>query len=200
MTTPPRVYASRRAVEYVVARPVPGAIVECGVWRGGSMMAIALTLLRLGDTDRELYLFDTFSGMTSPGDEDVKHTGESAADMLATSSRDSDDWAVASLDEVASAVLGVGYPRERIHFVQGPVEETLARAGPERDRAAPARHGLVRLDEAQPRAPLPAPRPAGVLIVDDYAYWQGARQAVDEYMDGERTVACSSTASTTPRG
>src|SRR5437763_9080827 len=82
MTPPPRIYALARAVEYVSARPIPGAFVECGVWRGGSMMAIALTLLRLGITNRELYLFDTFAGMTVPSDQDVKHSGERAADLL----------------------------------------------------------------------------------------------------------------------
>src|SRR5205085_5008388 len=70
MTPPPRIYALARAVEYVVARGVPGAIVECGVWRGGSMMAAALTLRRLGATNRELFLFDTFAGMTPAGEED----------------------------------------------------------------------------------------------------------------------------------
>jgi O-methyltransferase len=182
MTTPPRIYTLRRAVEYIAARPLPGSIVECGVWRGGSVMAIALTLLRLGDTDRDIYLFDTFEGMTEPGAEDVKHTGETAGDILATSNRGSDNWAVASLDEVREAVLGVGYPEERIHFVQGPVEETLpahetgeiALLRLDTDWYASTKHTLTHL--------YPRLAPAGVLIVDDYAYWQGARQAVDEYI------------------
>ena len=117
LTTPPRIYALARAVEFVVAQRLPGAIVECGVWRGGSMMAVALTLLRLGVTDRELYLYDTFEGMTEPGDEDVKHTGERADDRLAAAGRDSHEWAIAPLDEVRAAVLGVGYPEAQIHFV-----------------------------------------------------------------------------------
>jgi O-methyltransferase len=183
MTTPPRIYALARAVEYVVARSIPGTFVECGVWRGGSMMAIALTLLRLGVSNRELYLFDTFSGMTPPSEEDVKHTGERAADMLAKAPRDSDDWAIASLDDVREAVLGVGYPEERIHFVEGPVEETLPAKAPDdiallrldTDWYASTKHALVHL--------YPHVSPGGVLIVDDYAYWQGARQAVDEYME-----------------
>lgn len=182
MTTPPRVYALARAVEYIAAQRIPGAFVECGVWRGGSMMAIAITLLRLGATDRQLYLFDTFSGMTPPGERDVKHTGERAADMLASSSRESDDWAIASLADVRAAVLGVGYPEERIHFVQGPVEETLPTQVPEEiallrldtDWYASTKHTLVHL--------YPQLSPGGVVIVDDYAYWQGARQAVDEYI------------------
>jgi len=188
MTTPPRIYALVRAVEYIVSRPIRGAIVECGVWRGGSMMGVALTLLRLGVTDRDLYLFDTFEGMTEPGEQDVKHTGERAADMLAESSRDSHDWAVASLDQVREAVSTVGYPEERIHFVQGPVEETLPRNAPgeiavlrlDTDWYSSTKHALVHLYPRLPRS--------GVLIVDDYGYWQGARRAVDEYLQ-ENNVA-----------
>ncbi len=182
MTTPSRVYALVRAVEYVARRPVPGALVECGVWRGGSMMAVALTLLELGVTDRDLYLFDTFSGMTEPENEDVKLTGERAADLLAQEGQDSHVWAIATLDEVREAMLGVGYPEERIHFVQGPVEETL----PEH---APAEIALLRLDTdwyASTRHELvhlyPRLVQGGVLVLDDYGYWQGARQAVDEYV------------------
>jgi hypothetical protein len=182
MTTPPRVYALVRAVEYVAERPIPGALVECGVWRGGSMMAIALTLLRLGVTERDLYLFDTFTGMTEPTEEDVRHTGGSAAEILASESKDSHHWAIAPLDQVKEAVLGVGYPEERIHFVQGPVEETLPANAPDEiallrldtDWYGSTKHELVHL--------YPRLHEGGPLIIDDYAYWEGARRAVDEYV------------------
>jgi O-methyltransferase len=182
MTTPPRIYALTRAVEYVSARPTPGAVVECGVWRGGSMMAVALTLLRLGISDRDLYLFDTFTGMTAPTEEDVKRSGERAADLLADERPDSDVWAVAPLDQVREAVLSVGYPPERIHFVQGPVEETLPANAPDEiallrldtDWYSSTKHELVHLYPRLARG--------GVLILDDYGYWQGARQAADEYL------------------
>ena len=182
MTTPPRIYALARAVEHVAAREIPGALVECGVWRGGSMMAVALTLLRLGITDRELYLFDTFSGMTAPSDQDVKRSGERAADALADEGPDSDIWAIAPIDEVRKAVLSVGYPEERIHFVEGTVEETLPANAPEEiallrldtDWYSSTKHELVHLYPRLTRG--------GVLILDDYGYWQGARRAVDEYI------------------
>jgi hypothetical protein len=187
MTTPPRIYALARAVEYVAAREIPGGIVECGVWRGGSMMAAALTLLRLGVIDRDLYLFDTFMGMTPPSDEDVRGSGERAADLLAAEGPESDIWAIASLEDVRDAVLGVGYPVERIHFVKGPVEETLPARAPDEiallrldtDWYASTKHELVHLYPRLARG--------GVLILDDYGYWQGARRAVDEYLS-ERNV------------
>jgi hypothetical protein len=182
MTTPSRLYALARAVEYVVAHGIRGAIVECGVWRGGSMMAVALTLQRLGVTDRDLYLFDTFAGMTEPGEEDVTHSGEAARDLLAEKRRNAEIWAYASLDDVRANVLGTGYPPERIRFVEGPVEETLPREAPPGDIAilrldtdwyASTKHELVHL--------YPRLVSRGVLILDDYGHWRGSRQAYDEY-------------------
>jgi hypothetical protein len=182
MTTPPRVYALVRAVEYVTARGVPGALVECGVWRGGSMMAAALTLLRLGVSERDLYLYDTFAGMPPPSEADTTRSGERAADLLALGDESSHIWAIASLDDVRAAVLSVGYPEERIHFVEGLVEETLP-------KTAPAEISLLRLDTDWYRSTkhelehlYPRLAPGGVLILDDYGHWQGARRAVDEYL------------------
>jgi O-methyltransferase len=182
MTTPGKIHALRHAVEYIVSRPVDGALVECGVWRGGSMMAVALTLVRLGKTDRELYLFDTFEGMTEPGPEDVKQGGRPASEILARENRDSPVWGVASIEEVRVAILDVGYPEARIHFVQGAVEETLPEHAPadlallrlDTDWYSSTKHELVHL--------YPRLAHGGVLIIDDYAYWRGARQAVDEYV------------------
>jgi len=182
MTTPGKIEALAQAVEYAVARGVPGAFVECGVWRGGSMMAVALTLLRLGVTDRDLYLFDTFAGMTPPGPQDVKKGGRHASDVLGEASRDASVWGIAGLAEVRAAVLGVGYPAQRIHFVEGPVEETLPRDAPaeiallrlDTDWYASTKHELVHL--------YPLLVSGGVLIIDDYAFWRGSRQAVDEYV------------------
>jgi O-methyltransferase len=181
MTTPPRIYALVRAVEYVVARGVPGAIVECGVWRGGSMMAAALTLLHLGITDRELYLYDTFAGMPPPSEADTTRSGERAADLLAQGDEDSHIWAIASLSDVRAAVLSTRYPERRIHFVEGLVEETLPAEAPEEI-------ALLRLDTDWYRSTkheleqlYPRLAPGGVLILDDYGHWQGARRAVDEY-------------------
>ena len=174
MTTPPRVHALARTVEYVVDSRVPGALVECGVWRGGSMMAAALTLLRLGVTDRELWLYDTYAGMTEPTPEDVLHTGEAAEAPR--------PWEPAGLEEVREAVLGTGYPADRVHFVVGPVEETVPGRVPDEiallrldtDWYASTKHELVHL--------YPRLVPHGVLLVDDYGYWKGQRQAVDEYL------------------
>src|SRR5689334_12191616 len=82
MTSREKLFALIVAVRYLVDHAIDGDIVECGVWRGGSMQAIARVLAARGDTSRELHLFDTFEGMPPPGAEDVKHGGPSAAELL----------------------------------------------------------------------------------------------------------------------
>ena len=182
MTTFERVAALCSAVRYVAKHRVPGAIVECGVWRGGSMMAIAETLLGVGVQEHDLYLFDTFSGMPPPGDLDIRYTGETAADILEEPAEHDRVLASASLDEVRRNVLGVGYEPTRLHFVPGRVEDTIPDQAPpviallrlDTDWYESTRHELVHL--------YPRLSPGGVLLIDDYGCWLGARQATDEYI------------------
>lgn len=188
MTSPERLEALIRATEHVVAAGVPGAIVECGVWRGGSMMAAALTLRRLGATDRELVLFDTFSGMTEPTAEDADspYDGYSLHRMW----QRREQWSGVPADRVRAAIASTGYPMERVRLVEGPVEETLP-------AAAPQRIALLRLDTdwyASTRAEMehlyPRLERGGVLLLDDYGHYAGARRAVDEVLAerGERLL------------
>jgi hypothetical protein len=177
------------AVDHLVRHRIPGDIVECGVWRGGSMMAVALALMARGDTSRHLYLYDTFEGMSEPTAADRSHSGESAQAQLDRTARGQGVWCEAGLEDVQANVESTGYPREKIHFVVGRVEDTLP-------ATAPAEIALLRLDTDWYESTLhellhlyPRLQRQGVLIVDDYGHWQGARQAVDEYFkDAEQPL------------
>jgi O-methyltransferase len=176
MTTPERVAALVDAVRYVCANGIPGAFVECGVWRGGSMMAVALTLRHLGETDRDLVLFDTFAGMTAPDAKDIDMSGHSGAQAAPAGSLASSEA------EVAGNLRSTGYPMHRVHLVKGRVEETLPARAPEKI-------GLLRLDTdwyESTRHELqhlyPRLSSGGVLFLDDYGHWRGTRQATDEYL------------------
>jgi hypothetical protein len=183
MTGAERIFQLARSVEYLVHNRLPGPIVECGVWRGGSMMCVAYTLLRLGVTDRDLYLFDTFDGMTEPDAVDRLTDGTPASAVLSNSAKTVDnlDWAYAPIENVRRNLAQTGYPADRVHLVKGPVEDTIPVHAPDgiallrldTDWYASTRHELVHL--------YPRLRTHGVLIIDDYGWWQGARQAVDEY-------------------
>ncbi|HMT35418.1 MAG TPA: TylF/MycF/NovP-related O-methyltransferase, partial [Chitinophagaceae bacterium] len=75
MTSIERMYALYKGVEYVVKNNIPGDFVECGVWKGGSSMLIALTLMKFGVNDRKIWMYDTFEGMSEPGEEDKDPIG-----------------------------------------------------------------------------------------------------------------------------
>jgi O-methyltransferase len=178
MTSLERVTGLSHAVRYLVRARIPGAMAECGVWKGGSVMAVALTLLELGEV-RDLYLFDTFEGMTPPTDRDITYAGVTAAELLASpTGRMRCD---AAMDLVRSALASTGYPMDRVHLIQGRVEDTLPGLAPDRlallrldtDFYASTAHELEHL--------YPRVSAGGILVVDDYGAWQGARQAVDEY-------------------
>lgn len=182
MTSIERQYALYQAVRYVLTARITGDFVECGVWKGGSSMLMACTLLEHGVSDREFYLYDTFAGMSEPTEKDVNVKGTVAkAKWAALSSGNINTWDYASLSEVRQNVFSTGYPANNIHFIEGKVEDTIPRTIP--DKIA-----LLRLDTDWYESTLheleylfPRLVPGGVLIIDDYGHWQGARQAVDEY-------------------
>ena len=184
MTSPERLHAVCEAVRYVENSGIGGAIVECGVWRGGSMMAAALTLLSLSSTERDLFLFDTFEGMSPPDQEDISIAGERASDLGELHEKTEADrfWCYAPLEVVRQAVFSTGYPSQKFHFLKGQVEDTLPTGAPDKiailrldtDWYESTRHELETLYPRLVRG--------GVLIVDDYGHWQGARKAVDEYI------------------
>lgn len=183
MTSPERVFALRSAVEHVVRAGIPGAIVECGVWRGGSMMAVARRLQELSASDRDLYLYDTYAGLPAPGVLDVTLSGLSASGEFerTRTGADSSSWCAAPLGEVQANLASTGYPPERVHFIEGKVEATLPALAPDRiallrldtDWYASTAHELTHL--------YPRLQSGGILIIDDYGHWRGSRQAVDEY-------------------
>jgi O-methyltransferase len=186
MTSKERLFALRRSVEYVIRNDIPGDIVECGVWRGGSMMAVAQTLMDHG-IERTLYLFDTFNGMSEPVDKDRNFRGKTAAECLATEDKNTSwTWAYCSLTDVRKNLLSTRYDEQRIVFVEGKVEDTIPSKAPERiallrldtDWYESTYHELVHL---YPRLSV-----GGVLIIDDYGHWEGARRAVDEYVEKKR--------------
>jgi len=183
MTAQDKLFALIVATRHVAAHGIPGAIVECGVWRGGSMQAVARTLLECGEAERELHLFDTFAGMPPPADVDRRHDGMSAAELLAGRDRSRHIWAIADLDDVRAGMAATGYPAAHVHFHPGLVEETIPAEAPgeiallrlDTDWYGSTLHELEHLYDRVPSG--------GVVVLDDYGYWEGARRAVDEFLE-----------------
>ena len=186
MTSAERLWALINATCYICETGVPGDFVECGVWRGGSVMAMAGELAKHGVQDRRVWLYDTFAGMTAPTEKDVEAgTGTTAAHMLQTTEIGDGNnvWCVAGRSDVERNVYSTKFPKDQFVFVQGDVTQTLSKQSPESI-------ALLRLDTdwyESTRASLevlyPRLSPGGVCILDDYGHWQGARAAVDEYFE-----------------
>jgi hypothetical protein len=181
MTSVECVVALSQAVEYVIRNGVPGALVECGVWRGGNLIVMSEMLRALGATGRQIVGFDTFEGMTEPTDRDVSRDGEAARDLAPGG-----PWCLAGIEEVNRILKGqTSYAP--IDLVQGRVEDTIP-------RSAPPEIALLRLDTDWYNSTMhelehlyPRLSRGGVLIVDDYGYWRGQQQAVDEYFTRQRS-------------
>ena len=185
MTSVERQMALIQAIRFVVKQRIAGCYVECGVWRGGSSMAAALTLAQEGDTTRDLYLYDTFEGMTPPTAADRTPDGTLAQVHLDNDpNRTGVNWCVAGIEDVQRNMASTGYPSERIHLVRGPVEATIPSQAPEQpiallrldtDWYESTKHELIHL--------FPRLQPGGILIIDDFGHWEGAKKAVVEYFD-----------------
>jgi O-methyltransferase len=180
-----RLYATILACRHVVERKIEGDFVECGVWRGGNSV-IAAGVFKAMKSDRFVWLFDTFAGMTAPTDADVNFRGEIAEKKFKASQRAGhNDWCYAPLEEVTANFEKVGMLSDRIKFVKGDVARTLANTA-----SLPSRISVLRLDtdwyestKAELEVLFPRLINGGILIIDDYGHWGGARKAVDDYFE-----------------
>lgn len=186
MTSQVRMVSLLRAIDYIVQNRIEGDIVECGVWKGGSMMLVAKRLMQLNDSTRNLYLFDTYEGMSSPGDKDVSLLDNKHANSLLEKTdrlAGNNVWCYSSLDEVKGNLASTQYPASRMFFIKGKVEDTL----PE---PSIGKIALLRLDtdwyestKHELETLYDNLASGGVLIIDDYGHWSGSRKAVDEFIE-----------------
>lgn len=160
-----------RALRYVVSRDIAGDVVECGAAQGGSAALMALTLRQL-QSRRKLWVFDTFEGLPAPSSEDPDFE---LADLFTGT-------CIGTVSEVRALFQQLGVV-EDVEFVKGLFQETLpvtpvpsiAVLHIDGDWYESVKVGLECLyDKVVPH---------GVIQLDDYGYWKGARKAVDEFFE-----------------
>lgn len=171
LLTAEKFYNLYTALHYICDNDIEGDIIECGVWKGGAMLMAAEVLAARRVLDRDIYLYDTYSGFVERSDCDVAYDGREIGKVSYP------DF----IDQVRKNFNDSSYTRQRIHFVQGDVHETV-RA----DRHQ--RIALLRLDTDTYSSTLHELRElydrvetGGVLIIDDYGYSRGCRRAVEEF-------------------
>lgn len=175
-----------RVVEHLTTHKIAGDFVECGVYLGASIISIIRTLQRLGVTDRDIWLYDTFEGMPEPQAVDVFYADgpEGAREFWDKIKREDggSDWVRAEVSAVQSNIAHVTYPAERMHFVKGLVEDTIPATMPDKiallrldtDFYSSTKHEFVHL--------YPRVVSGGVVIIDDYGGYRGSQKATDEYL------------------
>lgn len=182
--------ATLMACRYVAERGITGDFVECGVWRGGNAI-LAASLFRLYGVTKKVVLFDTFQGMTAPTEVDKSAaTNKPASEIFNQLQREThNEMCYASFDDVVTNFKAVDLLDDNVVFVRGDVLETL------RDPSnLPESISILRLDtdwyestKAELEVLYPRLTRGGVLIVDDYGYWTGAKKATDEYFSESAT-------------
>ena len=184
MTSRERMYSLYLSIKYIIKAGIPGDFVECGVWKGGNTMLISYILQNLGITNRKIYLYDTFEGMSKPTEVDLKTSKKEGSVFNQWQKQNKDNyntWCYAGIDEVKQNMFKTGYPQENIKFIQGKVEDTIPNNLPNQiallrldtDWYESTKHELIHM--------FPILLVNGVLIIDDYGAWKGAKKAVDEY-------------------
>lgn len=184
MTGRERLFATLAACRHVAAHGISGDFVECGVWRGGHGLIAADVFSRLSKPAK-IFLFDTFAGMTAPGEADVKAaTGKPArARYQRSQTGGRSSWCYASLDDVLRNFREAGLLSDYVRPVKGDVLETLRV-----EDNLPKKISVLRLDtdwyestSLELEVLWPRLESGGILMVDDYGHWGGARKAVDEF-------------------
>jgi hypothetical protein len=184
MTSVPRLVNTLKSCRYVVENNIPGDFVECGVFRGGNCI-LAKRLFEQLDANRSIWMYDTFAGMTAPNEHDVTIKNKiHAGKQFEKNQKDQhNDWCYASLEDVKKNFLKSNLKLDGINFIKGDVSKTLTIK-----ENIPSKIAILRLDtdwyestKSELEILYPILSVGGVLIIDDYGFWEGSRKAIDEY-------------------
>ena len=189
MTGQARMYLLSQAILNVKEKKLEGDFVECGVWRGGNILLYKL-LNDFYSLNKTIFAYDTFEGMTKPENIDIDFMENSANRQLIVNKKSENLINVHCFSTIDSVKKNISkYSNlKNINFIIGAVEKSLLL-----EKNLPKKISVLRLDTdwyASTKIELEIMYPrlvrGGVLIIDDYGHWQGARKATDEYFFGKK--------------
>jgi O-methyltransferase len=157
----------------VLRRGVPGDLIETGVWRGGATIFMRAVLKAYGDTQRTVWVADSFQGLPKP---DLERYPRDAGDQHWTYQ----DLAV-TLDQVKANFQRYGLLDDQVQFLVGWFRDTLPTAPIERLAVLRLDGDMYESTMDGLRALYPRLSPGGYVIVDDYGAVPGCKAAVEDY-------------------
>jgi hypothetical protein len=180
-------------IDYIVDCKIKGVLVECGV-QDGRIEKIWIEKLKQRNDERDIYMYDTFTGLTVPSERDVGinnefQTAEQVLDVWRQHQRHGvNTWCYAPIEKVVNELLQTNYPFQKLHFIKGDVRKTLLDK-----KNIPDKIAILRLDtdwydstKVELETMFDNLVNGGVLILDDYYYWKGQKDAVDEFFKGTK--------------
>lgn len=180
------------AINYILKNNIEGAIVECGV-DSGHFEYIWINELMKNNVVRDIFLYDTFSGLVEPSDHDYtcedatiyKMNKEEVYNTWKNSVIDdkTNAWCYTPLEKVQDRLNSTGYPIDKLHYIVGDVMVTL-----KEKTNIPEKIAILRLDtdwyessKFELEQMYDNVVIGGVIIFDDYYHWNGQRKATDEF-------------------
>jgi O-methyltransferase len=180
MTSNQSICALVTATKYIDDCLIAGDIVECGVWAGGSI--IASKLAHNKTSNRSFWLFDTFEGMTEPTIKDGV-VAQKVFDLETQNGKDS-NWLKISKEVVQKNIIDTTGDDDFCNYISGPIEDTLIN----QKALLPNQIAILRIDTDWHDSTLAALEnlfhlvvPGGIVILDDYGFWEGSRLATESF-------------------
>jgi O-methyltransferase len=161
-------------VTSVLRDGVPGDLVETGVWRGGASIFMRAVLRAHGDSERRVWLCDSFDGLPPP---DLKRWPQDAGDEHFRM----DQWLAIPESQVRANFVRYDLLDEQVCFLPGFFHQTLPSAPIERIAVLRLDGDMYGSTMEALQALYPRVTPGGYVIVDDYGCLPSCREAVTDY-------------------
>ena len=186
MTPKIRIFNLLQSLRHIKHNKILGDYVECGVWKGGNIILFKKFIENEDlQSNKKIFAFDTFEGMTKPDENDYDLLSKiNAKDLLEEDvEKKTNVWGICNLEEVKLNLKKNLKDIDNIYLIKGPVEETLNLKD-----YIPEKISLLRLDtdwysstKKELESLYDKVSSGGIIIIDDYGHWGGAKKAVDQF-------------------
>lgn len=178
MVGTPRLENLETCIRQVIADGVPGDLIECGAWRGGTAIYMRAVLEACSDVDRTVWVADSFRGLPAP---DLARYPADKGDLL-----HSRDQLAVGLAEVKANFERYGLLDERVRFVEGWFEEALPKAPIDKLAVLRVDADMYKGTTEALECLYPKLAVGGYVIVDDYGAMPSCKKAVQDFRDRYR--------------
>lgn len=160
-----------RGICEVIENKVPGDFVECGTARGGCAALMGLSCRARGEA-RNLWIYDTFEGLPPPSEDDPDYELAKAREGECRGEYDEVRGLLERLKILEGVQMVKGLFQDTVPVTEVKQISLLHLDGDWYDST------MVCLEHLYDKV-----SPGGVIQIDDYGHWAGARKALHEFLD-----------------